>query len=93
MLEQTPGPWRLQPIGNGYRVNGGPTLRAVAHVPARRAGDAHLIVAAPELLAACEELIRAADPCCSLSIYALDEALDRARHAVAQAHNQEADNA
>ncbi len=55
---RTEGPWRLQPMGNGYRVLGGPRQRRVASVPARRLADGQLIVAAPDLLAVCERILR-----------------------------------
>lgn len=49
----TPGPWRVQPMGNGSRINGGGSrLRMVADVPAKRDEDARLIAAAPDLLLA-----------------------------------------
>lgn len=53
----TPGPWHIQPLANGARIIGGaPKERTVAHIPARREGDARLIAAAPVLL----EAVRAA---------------------------------
>ena len=56
--KRTPGPWQLQPIGNGHRVTGGPQHRIVAHVPARREPDAKLIVAAPAMLEVLQDVLR-----------------------------------
>ena len=55
----TPRPWGVQPVGNGYRILGGPPAhRIVANMPARAEDDAKLIITAVNshdgLVDACE---------------------------------------
>ena len=62
--EFTPGPWSVKPdsiVSRPFRVEGDGWTVASVHYESHRDGDteanAHLIAAAPDLLAACEEAL------------------------------------
>ncbi len=66
MAEHTPGPWHLQelPYDDAFRISGESTLHltvtecADGYIPGQNEANAHLIAAAPDLLAACVEARR-----------------------------------
>lgn len=96
-MKHTPGPWtvdRAWHIDKGFlRIIRDPRLERVAMIPdverelEEAIGDAHLIAAAPDLLATLRELVRYVRDEFSCS-HPLCEAADRARAAIAKAEGQ-----
>ena len=97
-VKHTPGPWEVE-VGSAMLADNGVAslgrLRVVAVTPVlyeNAQADAHLIAAAPELLAACRAMVSwndfAADEDSGLeSLY--EEAIRRARAAIAKAEGSE----
>lgn len=90
MTEHTPGPWRATPIaGHGTFIEGDysavttsrPTVAHMTHNnnDTRAHADAHLIAAAPDLLAACEAFAAPGTPVSASVIEMAREAIRKAR--------------
>jgi hypothetical protein len=86
MTEHTPGPWRTGDVFNTVfgPPNGTPAPRTVATVARGDKANARLIAAAPELLAALQE-IHALDSVGGMAVVRFNRALDIARAAIAKA--------
>lgn len=109
MAEHTPGPWAWHIIAGERALAGGDpdntfilrTNRRSMRYITLSAADANLIAAAPDLLAACEEVAAHTDtwslvtghaPACDATVLAsgaCDCGMDRARAAIAKARGQE----
>ena len=84
-MTHTPGPWTIRAADRAIVPVSDPA-RLVAHGGAIHPDDAALIAAAPELLAALQRIVRAAD---RMPIDSpLDGIVDEARAAIARATGQ-----